>query len=77
MISESLAGSLGLDDGDTATVTSSAGEAALQIQKTDKLSARVVGATIHFPAVRKLFPWKLDEKTGEICLSPIQVKVTR
>ena len=77
MISEELAGALGLDDGDRATVTSSAGQAALKIQKTDKLSRRVVGATIHFPAVRKLFPWKLDEKTGEICLAPIQVKVTR
>lgn len=77
MISEDLAGSLGLDDGDRATVTSSVGEAVLQVQKTDKLSGRMVGATIHFPAVRKLFPWKLDEKTGEICLAPIQVKVTR
>jgi NADH-quinone oxidoreductase subunit G len=77
MISESLAGSLGLDDGDTATVTSSAGEAEMKVRKTDKLSERVVGATIHFPAVRRLFPWKLDEKTGEICLAPIAVKVTR
>lgn len=77
MVSNELADSLGLDDGDTATVTSSAGEAALQIQKTDKLSGKVVGATIHFPKVRKLFPWKLDEKTGEICLAPISVKVTR
>ena len=77
MLSNELAGSLGLDDGDTATVTSSAGEAAMTVRKTDKLSGRIVGATIHFPAVRKLFPWKLDEKTGEICLAPISVKVAR
>jgi anaerobic selenocysteine-containing dehydrogenase len=77
MISEELAGSMGLGDGDEATVTSSAGEATMPVRKTDKLSGKVVGATIHFPSVRKLFPWKLDEKTGEICLAPISVKIVR
>lgn len=77
MVSEGLAGALGIDDGDTVTVTSSAGESEMKARTTDKLPERVVGATIHFPAVRKLFPWKLDENTGEICLSPISVKVAR
>jgi predicted molibdopterin-dependent oxidoreductase YjgC len=77
MISNEFADELGLEDGDMASVSSSVGEAALAVRKTDRLSGKIVGATIHFPAVRKLFPWKLDENTGEICLAPISVKIGR
>jgi len=37
----------------------------------------VAAATIHFPAVRKLFPWKLNERTGEIMLGPVPVRLGR
>jgi anaerobic selenocysteine-containing dehydrogenase len=77
MISEELAGEMELRNGDTVTVSSDVAETALPIQKTDKLSGKTLGATIHFPAVRKLFPWKLDEKTGEICIAPIAVRLER
>ncbi len=77
MIGEELAAETGIGDGETVTVVSEAGQAALQARITDKLGSKTVAATIHFPEVRKLFPWKLDENTGEIYLAPISVRLER
>jgi len=77
MIGEELAAEIGVGDGETVTVVSDAGRAALRVQKTNRLEGKTVAATIHFPAVRKLFPWKLDENTGEIYLVPISVRLER
>lgn len=77
MIGEELAAEMGVGDGETVTVVSDSGQAALQVQKTNKLEGKTVAATIHFPAVRKLFPWKLDENSGEIYLAPISVRLER
>ena len=77
MIGEDLAAEMGVRDGEKVTVASETGQAALTVQKTNKLKGKTVAATIHFPAVRKLFPWKLDEKTGEIYLAPISVRLER
>jgi TusA-related sulfurtransferase len=65
MVSEELARGMKLNNGDI-----------LPVKKTKKLAGKVVGATIHFPSVRKLFPWKLDQKNGEIELSPIPVRLS-
>jgi hypothetical protein len=77
MIGEELAAEIGVGDGDTVTVASDTGKAALEVRRTEKLSGKTVAATIHFPEVRKLFPWKLDENTGEIYLTPISVRIER
>jgi predicted molibdopterin-dependent oxidoreductase YjgC len=77
MIGEELAAERGIGDGETVTVVSEAGNAALAARITDKLGSKMVAATIHFPDVRKLFPWKLDENTGEIYLAPISVRLER
>jgi predicted molibdopterin-dependent oxidoreductase YjgC len=77
MVSKDLADDMGLRDGDTVTIASAAGETPLTVKRTDKLSGKTLGASIHFPTVRKLFPWKLDERTGEICLAPIAVRLGR
>ena len=44
---------------------------------TGKLEGKTVAATIHFPSVRKLFPWKMDERHGEISLAPVAVTLGR
>jgi anaerobic selenocysteine-containing dehydrogenase len=77
MIGEEMAVDMGVVDGDTVTVASEAGKAALTVLRTNKLDGKAVAATIHFPEVRKLFPWKLDENTGEIYLAPISVRIER
>jgi formate dehydrogenase major subunit len=77
MIGEELAAEMGVRDGETVTVVSETSQAELTVQKTNKLEGKTVAATIHFPAVRKLFPWKLDENTGEIYLTPISVRLER
>jgi anaerobic selenocysteine-containing dehydrogenase len=76
-LSKDFAGELGLSDGDTVSVTSEGGEAVLAVKSTSRLEDKMVGATIHFPAVRKLFPWKLDERSGEIRLAPVGVRLGR
>jgi predicted molibdopterin-dependent oxidoreductase YjgC len=75
-ISRELARELKLDDGDIVTVTSDGGEAALKVKTTKRLKGKVVAATIHFPSVRRLFPWKLDDRYGEISLAPIPVTIS-
>lgn len=77
MIGEKLAEEMGLGDGDNVTVISETGQTTLEVRKTNKLEGKTVAATIHFPEVRKLFPWKLDENTGEIYLAPISVRLER
>lgn len=76
MVSEELASGMNLNNGDRVSVSAEGGEVILPVKKTKKLAGKVVGATIHFPSVRKLFPWKLDEKNGEIELSPIPVRLS-
>ena len=73
MVSRELADGRKLADGDRVTVSSEGGDAALKVKVTDKLKGNVVGGTIHFPEVRKLFPWKLDARSGEITLGPVPV----
>jgi hypothetical protein len=47
----------------------------LPVEATEKLQGGTVAATIHFPSVRKLFPWKLDERRGEVLLAPVPVNL--
>jgi anaerobic selenocysteine-containing dehydrogenase len=76
-VSKETAADLGLADGDKVGISSDHVEVVLPVEITGRLSGRVAGATIHFPAVRKLFPWKLDERRGEIVLGPIPVGLSR
>jgi anaerobic selenocysteine-containing dehydrogenase len=76
-ISIGQAAAMKLKNGDTVTVTSEGSEVSLPVKITGRLMDGVVGATVHFPAVRKLFPWKLDEPSGEIRLAPLQVSMSR
>jgi anaerobic selenocysteine-containing dehydrogenase len=77
MISNEMADEMKLEDGDSTTITTEGGEASLTVERTGKLEGNIVGATIHFPAVRRLFPWKLSERYGEIRLAPVPVQVSR
>ena len=77
MVSMQIAKEMDLCDGDMMKVTSEGGEAVLAARPTDKLTGKTVAATIHFPSVRKLFPWKLDERHGEISLAPVAVALGR
>ena len=76
MISDEMAEKLGIADGQRISADTEGGKAILVARRTGKVTANTVGATIHFPAVRKLFPWKLDEGSGEIRLSPVSVKIS-
>jgi NADH-quinone oxidoreductase subunit G len=76
MVSRELAEEKKIADGDRVTVSSEGGEADLKVRVTDRLAGNVVGGTIHFPDVRKLFPWKLDARNNEIVLGPVPVTVT-
>ncbi len=75
-VPEEIAGKLKLKQGDHVEVSTAGAEIVLPVEITKKLPANAVGATIHFPAVRKLFPWKLDQG-GEIVLGPVPVKLNR
>ncbi len=75
-VPEEIAGKLKLKQGDHVEVSTAGAEIVLPVEITKKLPANAVGATIHFPAVRKLFPWKLDQ-SGEIVLGPVPVKLNR
>jgi NADH-quinone oxidoreductase subunit G len=75
-VPEEIAAKLKLRRGDHAEVTTAGAEIVLPVEITKKLPANAVGATIHFPAVRKLFPWKLD-RDGDIVLGPVPVKLSR
>ncbi len=75
-VPEEIAGKLKLKRGDRVEVSTAGAEIVLPVEITKKLPANAVGATIHFPAVRKLFPWKLD-RDGEIILGPVPVTLNR
>ncbi len=77
MVSEDIARKLKLGRGDRVDVSTAAAEIVLPVEVTGKLSGKITAATIHFPAVRKLFPWKLDGRTGEIMLGPVPVRLSR
>ena len=77
MVGEELADEAGIVDGESVSVVSETGTATLTARRTDKLGGKTVAATIHFPVVRKLFPWKLDENSGEIFIAPISVRLER
>jgi anaerobic selenocysteine-containing dehydrogenase len=77
MVSLQIAEKMNLRDGDLLRITSEGGEAVLPARKTGKLEGKTIAATIHFPSVRKLFPWKLDERHGEISLAPVAVTLGR
>ena len=76
MISEELAAKRKLKRGDRVDVSTAGGEIVLPVEVTKKLAGSVAAATIHFPAVRKLFPLKLDAH-GEIVLGPVPVGLSR
>jgi anaerobic selenocysteine-containing dehydrogenase len=76
MVSEELASRLRLKRGDRVDVSTAGAEIVLPAEITKKLSGPVAAATIHFPAVRKLFPLKLDA-AGEIVLGPVPVRLNR
>ncbi|MBN1163759.1 MAG: molybdopterin-dependent oxidoreductase [Candidatus Krumholzibacteriota bacterium] len=75
MISEKIAAEMNISGGDRIKVTSEGGELEITARVTGRLPDKVVAATIHFPAVRKLFPWKLDEGHGEMILAPVPVNI--
>jgi anaerobic selenocysteine-containing dehydrogenase len=75
-VSEETAGKLKLKRGDHVEVSTAGSEIVLPVEITKKLPAKAAGATIHFPAVRKLFPWKLD-RDGEIALGPVPARLSR
>ena len=77
MVSRQIAKEMNLRDGELLKVVSEGGEAVLAARPTGKLEGKTVAATIHFPSVRKLFPWKLDERHGEISLAPVAVTLGR
>lgn len=76
VVSRELAEERNLADGNRVTLSSEGGEISLKVRVSGKVKGNVVGATIHFPAVRKLFPWKLDPSHGEIVLNPVPVAVS-
>lgn len=76
MISEELASSHKLGSGDRVDVSTAGGEIVLPVEITKRLSGKVAAATIHFPAVRKLFPWRLAA-SGEVVLGPTAVRLSR
>jgi NADH-quinone oxidoreductase subunit G len=76
VVSRDLAEERNLANGERVTVSTEGGEASLTVKVSGKVEGNVVGATIHFPAVRKLFPWKLDPRHGEIVLNPVPVTVS-
>lgn len=76
MVSEETARSLKLERGDRVDVSTAGAEIVLPVDITKRLSGKTAAATIHFPAVRKLFPWKLDAK-GEIVLGPVAARLHR
>jgi NADH-quinone oxidoreductase subunit G len=77
LVSKQVASDLRLDKGDRVGVSVEQVQLVLPVVVTDKLVGRTVAATIHFPAVRKLFPWRLNGRNGEIVLGPIAVRLTR
>lgn len=77
MVSEELAGSLKIDDGDFVTVSTSSEEVELKAKRTGKLKGNMAAATIHFPSVRKLFPWNFDPENGELVLLPVPVSLSK
>ncbi|HSG29819.1 MAG TPA: molybdopterin-dependent oxidoreductase [Candidatus Krumholzibacterium sp.] len=74
-VSKETMDELNLGEGDEIKVSTEAGEAVLKVESTAKLCGGTVAATIHFPAVRRLFPWKLDERRGEALLAPVPVNL--
>jgi anaerobic selenocysteine-containing dehydrogenase len=77
MVSDELARRLRLRGGDRADVSTAGAEIVLPVKVSAKLSGQVAAATIHFPAVRKLFPWKLDARSGDVVLGPVPVRLSR
>jgi predicted molibdopterin-dependent oxidoreductase YjgC len=77
MFSGQTAERLSLENRDRVRVRSDSGDVVLEGRKTAKLRGNEVAATIHFPEVRKLFPWEIDENNGQIILSPIPVKLEK
>lgn len=77
MVSDEVAAELKVGEGDRVKVATEAGETVLAVRRTDTLTGRTVAATIHFPSVRRLFPWKRGERHGEIELAPVPVTLGR
>jgi anaerobic selenocysteine-containing dehydrogenase len=77
MVPPAIAEELHVGDGDRVKVSTEAGETVLAVKRTGTLEGRTVAATIHFPSVRRLFPWKRDERHGEIELAPVPVAIDR
>ncbi len=76
-VSKEIAAEFGLEKGDRVGVAAEQVELVLPVVVTGKLAGRTVAATIHFPAVRKLFPWRLNGRNGDVVLGPIAVRLTR
>ncbi len=76
-LSKELAESLKVKAGDIVKVSSPAGEVELKATVTGKLKGKTASATIHFPEVRKLFPWKVDNELRELVLTPVSVKIEK
>jgi len=77
MVSNELADSLKIKDGEFVSVTTSVDEVELKAKVTGKLKGKVAAATIHFPSVRRLFPWNFDSSAKEVVLAPVPVKLER
>ncbi len=77
MISMDIAGKLNLENRDRVKIKSEGGEVVLEVRKTGKLEGNRVAGTIHFPEVRRLFPWEVDEGSGQLILSPVAVELEK
>lgn len=74
-VSKETMDELNLAENDLVKVSTEGGEVTLPVEATSRLKGSTVAATIHFPSVRKLFPWKLDERRGEVLLAPVPVNL--
>ncbi|MBN2070832.1 MAG: molybdopterin-dependent oxidoreductase [Candidatus Krumholzibacteriota bacterium] len=77
LVSKEAAAELGLAGGEKVKVSSDGGEEVFKTEVTERLRGKTVAASIHFPSVRKLFPWKLDEKSECVILAPVPVNLER
>lgn len=76
MVSKAVATKLGISKDGRIDISTSGGEIVLAAEATDRLPENIVAATIHFPSVRKLFPWRLST-SGEIVLGPVAARLSR
>ncbi len=76
-VSREIASSNELAEGDRVKVSSDGGEEIFKVSVSRNLSGNIAAASIHFPSVRRLFPWNLDDKAECVLLAPVPVNLER